>query len=482
MSGTCFGEKIIAMIVSEPIQVMASRFSEMTEQSIAYLKNITYEMMMHKDKCGPLQKVLQKRSDITLETLLKSHRVQLEILVALKTNVHDFLQLSNDMPISDLADIFLNMKCRNPACHSLIPVNECDCKICLQKNGFCSACMCLVCSKFDMAWNTCSWVGCDVCFHWCHTDCALRGSFIRNGRSVTGALGGIEMQYHCVACDHPSEMFGFVEEVFKTCAKKWEAGTFSKELKHVKRIFATSNDWRGRKMHDIASHLLPRLKNKSNLSEVYSFIMRFLTESDVKLGNSITFSTKEPPLKSPAKESSGGGLGPIQETKWSAASAPIEMASPRVETAARAHPILDWEHVVESREDGNPLLELGINADKNPVLVKLESILRIKKAEAKMFQERADKAREEAQGLKRAAIAKNEKLEEEYRSRITNPCLVEAEERRKQKLGELQVLETEHCKLLDIKMRMESETNELLLQMESTTRNLVHGNENDTSA
>lgn len=283
------------------------------------------------------------------------------------------------------------------------------------------------------------------------------------------------MQYHCVACDHPSEMFGFVEEVFKTCAKKWEAGTFSKELKHVKRVFATSNDWRGRKMHDIASRLLPRLENKSSLSEVYSFIMRFLAEIDVKLSNSLTFSTREPPLKNPGKGSSGGGLGPIQEAKWLAASAPTETASPRVETASRAH-------VVESREDWNTHMELGINADMNPILVKLESILRIKKAEAKMFQERADNAREEAQGLKRAAIAKNEKLEEEYSSRITNLCLVEAEERRKQKLGDLQVLEREHRDLLDRKMRMESEANELLLQMKSTIRNLVHGNGNDTSA
>ncbi|MCL7030434.1 hypothetical protein MKW94_008965 [Papaver nudicaule] len=480
-SGTCFGEKIIAMIVSEPILVMASRFPEMTEQSIAYLKNIAYEMMMHEDKCGPLQKILQKRSDITLETLLKSHRVQLEILVAFKTNVQNFLQLSKDMPISDLANIFLNMKCRNPACRSPIPVNDCDCKICLQKNGFCSACMCVVCSKFDMAWNTCSWVGCDVCFHWCHTDCGLRESFIRDGQSVTGAHGGTEVQFHCVACDHPSEMFGFVEVVFKSCAKKWDVGTFSKELKHVKRIFATSNDWRGRKLHDIASHLLPRLENKSNLSEVYNFIMRFLTESDVKLGNSLTFTTKETPIENLGKGSSCGGLGPIQESNWLPASSSTEKASPRVETGAVAHPVLDWEHVVESRQNGKPRQESGINTDMKLALVKLESILRIKKAEAKMFQERANNAREEAQGLKRVAIAKNEKFEEEYRSRMRNLCLVETKERRKQKLGELQVLEREHRKLLDIKMGMESEANDLLLQMESTSRSLVHGTETDTS-
>ncbi|MCL7039499.1 hypothetical protein MKW94_025435 [Papaver nudicaule] len=456
MGGTGFGEKIIAMIVSEPIQVMASRFQEMTEQSIAYLKKITFEMIMHEIKCEQLQKALQKRSDVTLEALLKSHRVQLEILVALKTGVRDFLQRSNNIPSSDLADIFLNLKCRNPACRSLIPVDECDCKVCLQKIGFCSSCMCLVCSKFDMASNTCSWVGCDVCLHWCHTDCGLRESFIRNGQSVTGAHGATEMQFHCVACDHPSEMFGFVKEVFKTCAKEWKAETFSKELEYVKRIFAASNDWRGRKLHDIASHMLPRLESKSNVSEVYNFIMGFFTSHSIK----------------PGEGSSIGGVAPVQEAKWLAASAGTGKVTPRVESASKAPPLLDWDHVVGSKHVGDPQKELLTNTDKKYVVDDLDSIVRIKKAEAKMFQERADDAKREAEGLKRIAIAKSEKIEEEYRSRITKLRLVEAEERRKQKLEELQVMEREHREYLSMKTRMEADIKDLLIKMESTTGNL----------
>ncbi|KAI3964549.1 hypothetical protein MKW92_039346 [Papaver armeniacum] len=444
VGGTGFGEKIIAMI-------------EMTEQSIAYLKKITYEMIMLEDKCGQLQKALQKRSDVTLETLLKSHRVQLEILVALKTGMRDFLQRSNNIPSSELADIFLNLKCRNPACRSLIPVDECDCKVCLQKNGFCSACMCLVCSKFDMASNTCSWVGCDGCLHWCHTDCGLRESFIRNGQTVTGAHGATEMQFHCVACDHPSEMFGFMKEVFKTCAKEWKAETFSKELEYVKRIFAASNDWRGENF----MILLVTCCQDWRVNPV-----------DSKLGNSSSFSAKESPVIKPGEGSSNGGVGPVQEAKWLVASAGTEKVSPRVESAGKARPVLDWDHMVGNKHVEDRQKELLTNVDKKYVVNDLESIVRIKKAEAKMFQERADDAKREAEGLKRIAIAKSEKIEEEYRSRITKLRLVDAEERRKQKLEELQVMEREHREYLSMKMRMETDIKDLLMKMESTTGNL----------
>ncbi|CAB4298588.1 unnamed protein product [Prunus armeniaca] len=153
----------------------------MTGQSAACMKETIREIMLNMDKRMQLvafQKALQSRSDITMETLLKAHRAQLEILVALKTGLPDFLQQESDVSSSDLAEIFLNSRCRNPSCRSPVPV----------------------------------WIGCDVCLHWCHADCALRESYIRNGRSATGSQGTTEMQFHCVACDHPSEMFGFVKE------------------------------------------------------------------------------------------------------------------------------------------------------------------------------------------------------------------------------------------------------------------------------
>ncbi|XP_043692701.1 protein OBERON 4-like [Telopea speciosissima] len=468
VGGTGFVERIIAMIISEPLQVMARRIHEMTEQSIACLKEGAREMIVNGDKHGQLctfQKALQSRSDLTLDMLSKSHRAQLEILVALKTGLQDFLYQAKDIPSSDLAEIFLNLKCRNLACRNPLPVDECDCKICAQKSGFCSACMCLVCSKFDMASNTCSWVGCDFCLHWCHTSCGLRESYIKNGRSVTGAQGTTEMRFHCVACDHPSELFGFVKEVFKTCAKEWKAETLSKELEYVKRIFSASNDVRGKQLHDVAGKMQARLeKNKSNLSDIYNQMMEFLTDSDSKCANTST-SGKEQPHRNP--EVSNRVLGPNQEAMW-LTSVSTEKATPRLENGSIGGPSLDWDRVDRRNED----LQFLQSAEKRPVIDELESIVRIKQAEAKMFQARADDARREAEGLKRIAVAKNENIEKEYASRITKLCLGEAETRRRQKLEELQSLERAHLEYFNMKMRMEVEIRDLLLKMETARRNL----------
>lgn len=117
--------------------------------------------------------------------------------------------------------------------------------------------------------------------------------------------------------------------------------------------------------------------------------------------------------------------------------------------------------------------ELERIAQKEPIFDELESIVRIKQAEAKMFQARADDARREAEGLKRIALAKNEKVEEEYRSRITKLRLVEAEEMRKQKYEEFKTLERAHQEYFSMKMRMEADIKDLLLKMEATKRNLA---------
>lgn len=279
-NGADFMEPIISMIISEPIHTAARKFNEMTRQAASRLKESVRDVILNPGKRSKLhefQKALERRSDITLEILLQSHRAQLEVLVALKTGLQDFLKQNYEISSSDLAEIFLNLRCRNLTCRSQLPVDECDCRICVQKNGFCSACMCLVCSKFDMASNTCSWVGCDVCLHWCHADCGLRESYIRNGHSASRAQGTTEMQFHCVACHHPSEMFGFVKEVFQNFAKEWTAETLSKELNYVRKIFHASEDARGRRMHELATQMLTRLANKSDVQEVRSGIMALLS-------------------------------------------------------------------------------------------------------------------------------------------------------------------------------------------------------------
>ena len=90
-----------------------------------------------------------------------------------------------------------------------------------------------------------------------------------------------------------------------------------------------------------------------------------------------------------------------------------------------------------------------------------------------MYQTRADDARREAEGLKRIAIAKNEKIEEEYMSRITKLHLVEAEEMRNQKFEEFQALHRAYMEYYSMKTRMEADIKDLLLKIEATRPNLA---------
>ncbi|GAB4835233.1 hypothetical protein Ancab_000142 [Ancistrocladus abbreviatus] len=378
---TDFLDRIIGQVASEPLQTMAWRIHEMSEQAVACLRERTCEIVVNEEKRGKLhalQEALQNRSDLTLETLLKSPHVQLEILVALKTGLPDFLRRADDIPSTDLAEIFLNLKCRNPNCGSALPVDECYCKFCSSKDGFCSTCMCLVCSKFDTALNTCSWVGCDVCSHWCHTDCGLRKSYIRNGRSANAGQGTSEMQFYCVACDLPSEMFGFVKDVFIACASHWNSETMLKELEYVKRIFSASNDVRGKVLYDIANQLLTRLKNGSSVMDVYNQIMGFLAESDSKFSNASGSTGRElHNLDKNKGDGSDRAAGHSKEASWFRA---ISVKDASQMENARA-PILNTEGSSGSR--GIWASEMQMGGKNKPVVDELESIVKISRLRLK---------------------------------------------------------------------------------------------------
>lgn len=102
----------------------------------------------------------------------------------------------------------------------------------------------------------------------------------------------------------------------------------------------------------------------------------------------------------------------------------------------------------------------------------LESIVRIKEAEARMFQGKADDARREAEEFKRMIRANMEKLEDEYAQKLANLCLQETEEKRRKKLEELKVLEDSHCDYYKMKLRMQAEIAGLLERMEATKQQL----------
>ena len=103
----------------------------------------------------------------------------------------------------------------------------------------------------------------------------------------------------------------------------------------------------------------------------------------------------------------------------------------------------------------------------------LESMVRIKEAEATMFQSKADEARREAESYMRMIRAKSEKLEEEYTEKLSRLCLQETEERRSKKVEELQVLENSHCDYYKMKLRMQVEIASLLERMETTKQQWV---------
>lgn len=252
-------EKILREIVMESIPVTAQMIQELPEETIESTKEYLKNLIDKRDEFAGLQNRLERRSDLTKETLSKSHKTQLEILVSIKTGLKDFVSNKPHLPTTELVEIFLLLRCRNLNCKALLPAEDCECKICSSKKGFCSACMCPVCFNFDCANNTCSWVGCDVCSHWCHADCGVKRNLIKPGLGPKGLTG---MQFHCLGCGHASEMFGFVKDVFVFCAKDWGLDTLMKELDCVRKIFRESDDFKGRELYIKADEMLLKLERK----------------------------------------------------------------------------------------------------------------------------------------------------------------------------------------------------------------------------
>lgn len=184
-------------------------------------------------------------------------------------------------------------------------------------------------------------------------------------------------------------------------------------------------------------------------------------------GNSIKAAETSIPSGS-RQQPNNGYAGPSQEPSW-LKSMYNERAPPQVDKPTAVLPSFPRERSDKYSMDTEP----HRSALKEPLFDELESIVRIKQAEAKMFQGRADDARREAEGLRRIAIAKSKTIEDEYTSRVAKLRIAEAEEMRKQKLQELQALERAHQEYFNMKLRMETDIKNLLLKMEATKRNLA---------
>uniref|UniRef100_A0ACD5XMN3 Uncharacterized protein n=1 Tax=Avena sativa TaxID=4498 RepID=A0ACD5XMN3_AVESA len=467
LNGAGVVEKVISKIVSEPLSYTGRMFQEMTSNSRAYLREAISDIIVDAGKRGQLvafQEALKKRSDLSSEILQRCPRVLLEILVAIRTGLPDVIKRSASIATSDLVDIFLNLKCRNLSCQSVLPVFDCDCKICQQKTGFCSNCMCIVCLKFDLASNTCSWVGCDVCLHWCHTDCGLRHSLIRKGGSSSRAHGTNEMHFHCAACGHASEMYGFVKEVFRTCAKQWRMEALIRELQFVERIFSASEDARGRRIRNFVKQMLIKLQNKAYYSEVVKYVIAFFSDDNPSPGMG---SGPLVPLKGiPCSIAEGiNGIPSSSRTATWSPSVTLE-GVPFLEKAGLLS-------TTGSKSISRKMAETELQAVNNkPVPDELDGLVRLKQAEANMYQERANEARKEAESLKHVAMVKYARIEEHYATQISELRINELQERRKQMLEELQVVERSRHQFLSMKTRMEDSIRELLLKMEAAKQNL----------
>eukprot|EP01018_Ginkgo_biloba_P003783 Gb_08662 [translate_table: standard] len=431
-------------VAGERLDVIAERMREQPEEFLEELKTELRVILegtggvQHREEFAFLQKLVQNRTDLTPESMVRAHRTQLEILVAIKTGIQAFLHPDISVTQLVLIEIFAHKRCRNIACQNQLPADDCNCEICSTKSGFCNLCMCVICSKFDFDVNTCRWVGCDTCSHWTHTDCAIRIGQISMGPSLKSGAGSSEMLFRCRACKRTSELLGWVRDVFQHCAPGWDREALMKEFDCVRRIFHGSEDSKGKKLFRKSEELLDSLKNGANEAAVCKVMQRFF--QDLETEDAKNAEGEEGRMIAP-QEACNRIAEVVQEAVRKMEAVAEEKA--RVFKKARlALDMCDRELEDKSRE----LAELQFERQrKKQQIEELEAIVRLKQAEADMFQLKADEARREAERLQSIALAKSEKAEEEYASRYLKLRLNEAEAERRYLFEKIQL--QEHSRL-----------------------------------
>ncbi|KAJ8643720.1 hypothetical protein MRB53_005468 [Persea americana] len=413
-------------VARERIEIISEQMKSQPEELLEELKGDLRIILegtggsQNREEFLLLQRLVQCRTDLTTKTLSMAHRVQLEILVAINTGIQAFLHPSISLPQTHLIEIFVYKRCRNIACKSPLPAEDCSCEKCTSRNGFCNLCMCVICNKFDFEVNTCRWIGCDSCSHWTHTDCAIRDGQVRMGLSSKSGVGPAEMLFRCKACNRMSELFGWVKDVFQHCAPSWDRDALMRELDFVSRIFRGSEDLRGRKLHWKCEELMEKMKSGAGESAACKMIMFFQElEAD--------------PMKNHETEEGGRLIAPqeacnrIAEVVEEAVRKMEMVAEEKMRMFKKARLALDaCDREIEDKTREVAELQMDRQRKKQQI-DELESIVRLKQAEADMFQLKASEAKREAERLQRIALAKSEKAEEDYASRYLKLRLNEAE-------------------------------------------------------
>ncbi|KAG6787204.1 hypothetical protein POTOM_008839 [Populus tomentosa] len=414
-------------IAGERVDIISEKMQHLPDDFLDELKNGLRVMLegsggsQHREEFLILQKLVHNRSDLTAKTLIRAHRVQLEILVAINTGIQAFLHPSISLSQTSLIEVFVFKRCRNIACQNQLPADDCTCEICASKSGFCNLCMCVICNKFDFEVNTCRWIGCDLCSHWTHTDCAIRDGQICMGPSVKSGGGPIEMLFRCRACNRTSELLGWVKDVFQHCAPAWEREALTRELDFVSRIFRGSEDPRGRKLFWKCEELIEKMKGGLAESTACRVILMFFQELEVDSPKSL-------------ENGEGGRLIAPQEACNRIAEVVQEairkmemVADEKMRMFKKARMALEACDR-ELEEKAKEVTELKLDRQKKKLQIEdLERIVRLKQAEADMFQLKANEAKREAERLQRIALAKTDKSEEEYASSYLKLRLSEAE-------------------------------------------------------
>ncbi|KAL2317570.1 hypothetical protein Fmac_031446 [Flemingia macrophylla] len=269
-------------IARERVDIVSEKMHNLPDEFLQELKNDLRVILdgangsQHRDEFFILKKLVQNRSNLTAKTLIRAHRVQLEILVAINTAIQGFLHPSTSLSRTALIEMLVYKRCINMACQNQLPPINCTCEKCVNDNGFCNLCMCMICSKFDFEVNTCRWIGCDFCSHWTHTDCAIVEQLICMGVCTKNGAGPSEMVFRCQSCNRTSELLGWVKDVFQYCAASWDGEALIRELDFVSRVFHGSTDPQGRKLFCKCDDLKEKLKSaKVDSKAAYTEILMF---------------------------------------------------------------------------------------------------------------------------------------------------------------------------------------------------------------
>ncbi|KAL0921724.1 hypothetical protein M5K25_008825 [Dendrobium thyrsiflorum] len=414
-------------VARESVEVIADRMTVMPSELLEELKAELRAILEGtggphiREEFSRLQQFLQARVDLTTKTLVRAHRVQLEILVAINTGILAFLHPNVSLPQSRLVEIFLYKRCRNIACQSPIPADDCTCEICTHRNGFCNLCMCVVCNTFDFEVNTYRWIGCDFCAHWTHADCAMRTGQIGMGASAKSGIGHGEMLFRCLACNRTSELLGWVKDVFQHCAPGWDREALLRELEFVSGIFHLSEDPRGRKLYRKCVEVVEKIKSGASDSTACRILLLLFQELEIESPKS--HENEDPSRSISPKEACNRIADVVQE-----AVKKMEMvAEEKLLLLKRARLAVEaCDHELEDK--AREVAELKMERQRKKQQVdELESIVRLKQAEADMFQLKATEARQEAERLRSIALAKSEMAEQDYATMYLKRRLDEAE-------------------------------------------------------